>query len=240
MSVPYTRKIGIVGGVGPHASILFEKKLYQAFSVKVEQDYPASVHINSPSIPDRTKFLLGSGADPAPAINTSLDNLRKLDATLVAMPCNTAHSQKILSRLNLSGLQFINMVAATTKRVENLYSPKKVSVLATTGTIKTNVYDEYFNRLNIEIINPSGALQDQIMKLILCVKNKQNFDVTALVSKLNTYYRQNEVEAIVLGCTELSLVNELRYGNFVDSMDVLVNEVVAACGVRNKKVTDDK
>ena len=90
--------IGILGGMGPRATVEFERRLVNLFAGN-DQAIPPIVSINDGSIPDRTQFLLGEGADPHEKLAAAAKRLLACGATIICMPCNTAHAEPILGRL---------------------------------------------------------------------------------------------------------------------------------------------
>ena len=90
-------KIGIVAGAGPYAGLDLAQKILQQTSAIVDQDYLPTISISTPAeISDRTRFLLGqTSKNPAHAIFRNLSELAELGATVVGIPCNTAHASAI-------------------------------------------------------------------------------------------------------------------------------------------------
>ena len=59
---PY--KIGVVGGVGPAATVDFMNKVVAHTPADRDQDHIKMIVDHNPQIPDRTANLIGNGADP--------------------------------------------------------------------------------------------------------------------------------------------------------------------------------
>ena len=114
-------KIGIVAGAGPYAGLDLAQKILQQTSAKIDQDYLPTISISTPAdIADRTRFLLGQTTkNPAHAIFRNLSELADLGATVVGIPCNTAHASAIqdvfMEKLKQSGirLKVLDMIAET-------------------------------------------------------------------------------------------------------------------------------
>ena len=90
-------KIGIVAGAGPYAGLDLAQKILQQTSAIIDQDYLPTISISTPAdIADRTRFLLGQTTkNPAHAIFSNLTELADLGASVVGIPCNTAHAPAI-------------------------------------------------------------------------------------------------------------------------------------------------
>ena len=102
-------KIGIVGGAGPYAGLDLAQKILEQTIAEKDQDYLPTLLISTPDkIEDRTRFLLGEiTSNPAHSIFRNLCDLNTLGASVVGIPCNTAHAPAIkdvfLEKWNLVG-----------------------------------------------------------------------------------------------------------------------------------------
>ncbi|CCY07794.1 aspartate racemase [Coprobacillus sp. CAG:698] len=225
-------KLGILGGMGPLATCkLFEKIVTKTYATK-DQDHIEMVIINKCSIPDRTAAIFENGENPVPKINEGIDELIKNGCENFIIPCNTAHYFK--NSFDLQGkINFIDMIEETVKYLENNYKHSKICVLATDGTVKTNIYGKN-NNLNINY--PNETIQKQVMEIIY--KTKSGFD---MCSELNKIIDNKEYDLYLLACTELSIYNERLNGNTLDTMDVLVSSAIRKCGKKiiNKGVPNE-
>ena len=92
MTAPQRRLVGVLGGMGPAATVDFLQRLLDAHPVSRDQDHVPTVVWNVPQIPDRQLALAGQGADPLPAMAEGMARLNAAGATCIAIPCNTAHA----------------------------------------------------------------------------------------------------------------------------------------------------
>ena len=94
-----TKKIGIVGGLGPEAGVDLFRKIIQETPAKGDEDHLKVVLDSAPSeVPDRTAFLTGkTKVNPGTAIGKIICRLISADAEVIGIPCNTAHVPNILS-----------------------------------------------------------------------------------------------------------------------------------------------
>ncbi|GAJ09165.1 unnamed protein product, partial [marine sediment metagenome] len=83
--------IGILGGMGPEATIDLFYKIIKFNPSEKDQDHLRIIIDNNPKIPDRTAAILGKGEDPLPALQETARNLEKAGANFIIIPCNTAH-----------------------------------------------------------------------------------------------------------------------------------------------------
>ena len=128
------KKIGIIGGLGPLATVKFMELLNE--NLKDITENVEMVVINDPTTPDRTSYILdNSKPNPVNKILEMVEKLNICDVSLITMPCNTAsyfyHEIKAKTTI-----PFINIVEEAVKYLAEK-NIKSVGILATEGTIKT-------------------------------------------------------------------------------------------------------
>ena len=220
--------IGIIGGMGPAATALLFEKIIKYTDAPCDAEHIHILIDNNPSIPDRTKSILEGNDDPVMPIVESGQMLERMGATVLIIPCNTAHFylKKIQSQLPIP---VINMVEETAKSCwERHY--KKVAILGTDGTLRAKIYEETMGKY------PLPVEQKQIMHIIYDqVKAGKYADIESLESCFSRSAADG-VEAFVLACTELSVAFQncqLPYV-FVDSIDALAKKAIRQCGYKVK------
>jgi aspartate racemase len=232
-------KVGVVGGVGPAATVDFMQKLVRSTPATRDQEHIKLLVEQNPQIPDRTENLLGGGPDPTVSLYATCKKLEAGDVDIIAIPCNTAHAfvERIQPYLNVP---IVNMLTVSVEYLRTAFPKlREVGLLATTGTIMSGVYRKALEAHGLKQIVPSDGLQARVMNAIYGERGaKAGFmsgecidDVTAAVDELS----ERGVEVIVLGCTELPLLlpdGEVRSGggrvvNLVDPTDILAKRCVA-------------
>lgn len=224
------RVLGILGGLGPMATVYFYEMLTQHTKAARDQDH-IDVIINSrATTPDRTSYILGqSNENPFDIMAADAARLVTFGADIIAIPCNTAHY--FYDRLNESiEIPILNMVEETVLFAKE--NCEKVGILATSGTIETRTYQRVCDRLNLAYAVPSAEKQADVMDLIYNdIKqgkpaDRQKFD--AVVEEL----KAAGCGRVILGCTELSLIKrDEKLGDFyIDSMEVLAKNAILAFG----------
>ncbi|WP_030950191.1 aspartate/glutamate racemase family protein [Streptomyces sp. NRRL S-646] len=207
MNTPTTEIIGILGGMGPAATADFYAKLVATTPGASDQDHLRTVIWSDPTIPDRTRALLGDGPDPTPWLLDGSRVLREAGATVIAIPCNTAHAfvPRIADHVGLPIVHMIGEVArhlsAVTPRLHT------AGLLATTGTVRAGLYQEWLDRFGIRLVLPDGAGQDQeVMTAIRAVKSgRRDGTTTALLSRAARRLTEQGAQAVIAGCTEIPL-----------------------------------
>lgn len=212
--------IGIVGGVGPLAGVDVLKKIIEETNARRDQDHlPVLLSSQSHRIPDRTEYLLGKEpVNPGIAISEIALELEKAGATVVGIPCNTAHSPRIFEVIqeelekHNSNIQLLHMVAETAKFIQEHSPNAAVGVLSTIGTRNTGLYKQVIEDHNLKCIEPNDELQNKIHASIYDetygikafsspVTNRAHDQLVAAIQEL----KGQGAQVIILGCTELPL-----------------------------------
>lgn len=227
------RTIGIIGGMGPMATLDLYDWIVTLTPAKRDQDHLPILINNHPQTPDRTDFILGQGEDPRPDLLSSARLLEQNGAEILAIPCNTAHAFVDHIERNLTHAKVINMLEETKKYMQQKFQGKniKIGLLATTGTIKTNLYQKYFNEY--QIITPDSEFQDNfVMKAVYGdrgVKSGYKNNARKLLKEAIDHLYKKGVNVIILGCTEISLVfkNERNNGVvYINPVKILAQTLV--------------
>ncbi|MFW5648530.1 MAG: aspartate/glutamate racemase family protein [Candidatus Alkaliphilus sp. MAG34] len=242
-----SKTLGIIGGMGPLATVNLFNKIVLNTDAQNDQEHIHILIDSNTNIPDRTAFLLGKGKDPTEELIKSAIRLEKAGADFLIMPCNTAHYfyETIKEKINID---FLNLIEETAKYVQSNYpNIKKIGLLSTDGTLKAKIYDLYFNRQNIQVISPEREMQNSIMEIIYGIKaGKKEIQIDAIYNTIEEL-KTKGAEVFILGCTELSIINEMfnleknladvkNAGDAVHIVDAVNVIVEKAIGFAGKKV----
>ncbi len=196
--------IGIIGGMGPEATISFYERIIRNTKINKEQDHFHVIIDSNAKIPDRTESILHNSDAPLKYLIQSADNLKKLNAYVAGIGCITAHY--FLDELRKStDLTIISAIDAVNDKLSTL-GIKKIGILATTGTIQTGL----FNELDYQIIYPDDTIQENVMDSIYGTKgvkhvgrNEYNYNMLIDAGK---HLVKKGADVIILGCTEIPIV----------------------------------
>ena len=220
--------LGIIGGMGVQATGRFYRMLTDMQAVRQEQEYLDMLIYSKPSIPDRTGFITGqSAANPLESLLHAAKVLENAGAACIVMPCVTAHYfyDDLARAVNVPVL---NMLDETARHAVGCgYS--KVGLLATDGTVQGLFFHNVLAAHGIETIVPDRAAQAAVMEMIYAVKRGRESigeGLTAIIAGLCG----GGAQAVVLGCTELSLSKDVHDVNYIDAMEVLARGALKACG----------
>lgn len=199
--------IGILGGMGPAATADFYAKLVSMTPGHRDQDHLRTLIWSDPTIPDRTAALLGNGPDPTPWLLNGSRMLREAGATVIAIPCNTAHAfvPRIADHV---GLPIVHMIGEAVRHLATLRpTVRTAGLLATTGTVCTGLYQEWLARADINLVLPDPASQDaEVMAAIRAVKAGVRGPAATLpLARAARRLTEQGAQAIIAGCTEIPL-----------------------------------
>lgn len=224
------RLLGILGGLGPMASVYFCEMLISHTKAERDCDHINFLLSSRADTPDRSSYILGlSDDDPTPAMTEEARRLEAAGAELIAIPCNTAHYfyDRICKAVDTPILNIITETA----RFCRASGAGKIGVLATEGTAASGAYQKFLDGFSIEVLPLTKAEQDTVSDIIFNqIKRGLSPDADALISVAEAL-RSRGAELIVLGCTELSLVKKQRQlpEYIIDSLELLALAAIAAC-----------
>ena len=135
------KHLGVIGGLGPMATAYFLELVVKMTDAKTDQDHLPVTVLNRPAIPDRTAYILGkSDESPLPAIIRYAKELQTFGASCIAIPCITSH-HFYDEFSNAVDIPIINIVAETAAYL-NSHGIQKAGIMATSGTISTNLFQD--------------------------------------------------------------------------------------------------
>ncbi len=225
----HRRTIGILGGMGPLATAEFYRRIVLRTPARSDQEHLHVILDADPTIPDRTAALLGRGLDPTPALIAAARRLEAAGADFLVVPCNTAHAFLPAVQAAIT-VPILDMIAEVAAAIAQRYPPAtRIGLLATEGTIATGLYDRALSRYHFQLVVPDEAVQRLVNQAIERVKQGLlDRQTAALVSTAVGRLAREGVAAIVIGCTELSLLPEWQADlPFVDATTILADAAVA-------------
>lgn len=227
--------IGVLGGIGPAATVHFMRRVVELTDADRDQDHIDLLVWQHSSVPDRTAALVGDGASPGPVLASDAAGLERAGARAIAIPCNTAVAwiDEVRAAVGVEVLDtVVETVAAAHAAAPGL---RTLGVLGTDGTLRGGLYTRAAAQAGLEVVWPSPEVQREAMSVIYGgVKagspvSRERFD--ALVEHL----LENGADVVALGCTELSVLRgELGVDDprVVDSIDAVATAVIRMAGGR--------
>ncbi len=197
--------VGVLGGMGPLATVDFMQKIIHATPASRDQDHvPLIVHA-IPQIPDRATAVLSGRDDPFPALLHGLETLEQAGAGLVVIPCNTAHAW--FDRLAaMTGVPMLHIADAVRADLER--SAGTVGLMATEATVRAGFYQRYLTEADRTVLVPSPGIQATITETIGLVKAGDRDAATALMAAACRDMLDLGAQRLLLACTELPIAIE--------------------------------
>lgn len=247
--------IGIVGGLGPYAGYDLLRKIFRWTEASTDQEHlPIMLHSFPGWIPERPAYLLGQKKEnPGEDIGDIMVQLARNGARVIGMPCNTAHSPRILDvaleRLRETGLDvtFVSIIESAVKHVSSMCpNGGRIGLMGTVATLQTRLYQDALEKAGLEPVLPD----DEDCALVQHAISDPEFGVKAFSDPVSPKARQilldtarrlvekKQVSAILLGCTEIPVAvteSVLWDTPVVDATSVLARELIrASCPERLK------
>lgn len=230
--VPEHPVLGVLGGLGPMSTVYFYEMITSHTKAERDQDHLDIVISSRATTPDRSAFVLGkSQEDPFEVMERDAANLVRYGATVLAIPCNTAHYfyDQLQKSLPVPVLSMIELTVQTAKE----QGCQKLGILATTGTVASYSYQRTCASHGMEFAVPSAENQKVLMDDIIYGQIKKGLpvDLDAFM-KVAEDLKAQGCQKAVLGCTELSLIKrDCGLDDFfIDSTEVLAKATILACG----------
>jgi aspartate racemase len=216
--------LGVLGGMGPAATLDFLAKLQAATPAARDQDHIRVLMDLNPQVPDRN---VGDGA-AGPVLARMAIGLREAGAEVLAMPCNTAHlhAQEIREA---SGLPLIDLIDEAIEEMVRL-GCKDAGILAT--DLAGDMYRDRLKARGLQSYRVSQNKQQDVMASVYRVKagtaDREDRETMRIYAR---YLLQAGCDCIIAGCTEIPLL--LKQGDIrrplIDPAEVLARACVAAC-----------
>jgi len=236
--MPHRHKVvGVLGGMGPEATLAFYANLIAATPATRDQDHLQVIINSNPRVPDRTAAVLGKGPSPVPALLAGIEVLARAGATFVVIPCVSAHIfiDELRKDAALPVISILDVVADAIGGHPG--GVRKVGLIATEGTIRAGVFARRLSAGQIDVLCPaetdqgivSGAIYDVKAGATPARRRAIAGDLVAVSERLIA----SSAQALVLGCTEIPLVfPSASVGVPVfDSLKLLAEASVAAAGL---------
>jgi aspartate racemase len=223
--MPMHRIVGIIGGMGPEATVDLMRRVVAKTPAEDDQDHVHLIVESNPKIPSRIAHLIeGTGADPTPELIRIAANLQRAGADALAIPCNTAHAYAHSIRRAVS-IPLLDMVDLTVDQIAQSRRAARVGILASSAVHTTELYAKAFAAHGIDTVLP--ARQDEVMALIKAVKRGDTgAEVQARLGRA-ALEMKSQADVLLIACSELSVISSGITVPFVDSLDVLAQAIVA-------------
>ena len=235
------KTIGILGGMGPEATLDCFGKIIKNTPADKDQDHLRVVIDSNPAVPDRTAAIIGEGESPVPVMAAGCRALQQIGADFIIIPCVSAHVflDELQQEIELPILSIFDAVAEAITR--DYPAIKKVGLLGTTGTVRSGLFQQRIAREGIQTLVPEETLQERIMQAIYDIKSSRprrcrseiTAELVAAAESLSIREPQG-AQGIIAGCTEVQLA--LKQENlalpYFDAVTILARAAILQAGIR--------
>ena len=196
--------IGILGGMGTQAGLDFCNKLAILNRGKNDQKYPLFILYNKSNVPKRPEKLIKYKNVLKSLIN-GCNLLQKNKCKFIVMPCYTAHYwyEDLKKKIKIPIVSMPKEVYLHT--LKNCKKNSKIGILGTEATLKTKIYNKYFDK-SFNLVGPEKLLQKKsVNKAIKLVKLGKIREAEKAIRPAIKYLVKIKCKKIILGCTELPI-----------------------------------
>jgi aspartate racemase len=220
--------IGILGGMGPEATLYFFQRIIKNTEALRDQDHLRVLIDNNPKISDRTPAILGQGESPLPMMIETAQNLERAGADFITIPCVSAHYfiEELRKEVAIPVISIIDEVAVEIQR--RLPEIKRIGLIATTGIVRAGLFQDRLSEMGVEVLVPPGETQESLVMSAIYGESGIKAGFISSENKEKILKASNEMiergaEGIIGGCTEVPLVvqqSDIEVP-FFDSLDIL-------------------
>ncbi len=198
------KTVGVIGGMGPAATLDFLTKLHAATPVASEADHLHVITDNHPRRADRNAAMRADGPSPAPSLVATARGLTAMGAEVLVMPCNAAHAWADEIVAAAGDVPFVSIIAAAVAAVRSAVpNVRRVGLLAVEATQAARLYHDGFGD-GVEVLAPD---MDTFMPLIFAVKAGDTGPaVRAAMAAEAAALVAAGAEVLLAACTEVPLV----------------------------------
>lgn len=225
------RLMGVLGGMGPEATIEFMKRVMGYTNAHDDVDHLRMIVDNNPKVPSRISAIIEKkGGEPGVVLADMAKGLEAAGAQFLVITCNTAHYYfaDIRAAVSIPVLDVIQLSAA--KLSQGLGRRTKIGILASPAVQKIALFEKTFEQYDLSIVYPTAEEQENLLAIIRSVKagtlSKADQKTYQQIAK-NLHDNQG-IKGLIVACTELSLLPPPNVATLIiDTLDVLVEEAIS-------------
>lgn len=216
--------VGVIGGMGPAATLEFQARLLAATPAARDQDHLRVLVDCNPKVPDRNAAIVGAGPSPGPVLAEMARGLERAGADFLVMPCNTAHAFAGDVR-SATAITLLSLIDVTADAAANAAPGGRAGVLAVDGARAAGLYEAALTERGVTPVLLDADDQRRFMACIYAIKaGDTGAAVRAEMAGLARLLTADGASVVIAACTELSLVLEPGDldATLIDSTAVLV------------------
>lgn len=222
--------VGIIGGMGPEATVDFMARIIKATPARDDGDHIRMLVDNNPKVPSRIRAIIdGNGESPIASLQDMARRLAAWGADFLAMPCNTAHyyHRDIQAATTIPLLDMVDLaVRAVISQNPGL---ERVGLLASTAVIQLKLYEKRFADSSVTLLTPADPIQKDVMQAIRKIKTGHYGPGEAeTIQSAADHLHARGAGALLVACTELSIIGRQITSTLaaLDSSQILAQAVI--------------
>jgi aspartate racemase len=224
-AIPDRPTLGVLGGMGPAATADFLLRLTRLTPAERDQDHVPTLVYSDPQTPDRSDAILGRGPSPLRAMARGVEFLNQAGCALIAIPCNSAHYWYDELR-HLSSAPILHIADATADRVGAGLDAQTVGVMATDGTIQSQIYHARLGARGLSVLDlTEQGDRSPVMRGIRALKAGRDEAARRHLLSAGQELVGRGARALILACTDISAalpgVDSVAGTPVVDASDCL-------------------
>ncbi len=227
-----TKIAGVLGGMGPYATVDFMSRVISLTPADSDQDHARMLVDHNPKTPDRQIDTNEQRQAIREMLAAMAKGLEAAGADFLVMPCNTAHGFYDLA-VEKTSIPFLNIITETVAAIRELEpDAMSVGILATDACLQDKLYQTAIHDAGMSVLLPSAGEQEAVMKLVFKIKSgDQGSDVAHEMSNIANSLIQRGADVLIAGCTEIPLVlsPERMTVPCISSTEVLAERTAAIC-----------
>jgi aspartate racemase len=229
---PLRKTVGILGGMGPEATVEFMRRLIASVPAEDDRDHLHMLVDNNPKVPSRIAALIEkAGENPAPVLAKMAKGLETAGADFLAMPCNTAHAYLPEIRAAIA-IPVLDMIALSVEEIARLTpQPRAIGLLASPAARRLRHFEVPLTARSIEIVLATEEEDVALLSIIRSVKaGRSGQKEQAAFNNVAQTLAGRGAEVFIVACSEFSLLSQPQVDGrtVVDTLDVLVRETLLA------------
>ena len=202
-----TNVLGVLGGMGPLATVDFLRKLIEETPAARDEDHIPVITYCVPQIPQRVPAITGHGESPLPALLAGIRTLKEAGAVAIAIPCNTAHYWYD-DMVSQGGLPIIHIADAALAELDaRRITGKTIGLIATKGTLAAGFFQQRLAARGLQpIVNSDADIDQLVLPAIVHVKRNELDAAAALLERAVGKLMAAGAAGVILACTETPVV----------------------------------
>jgi len=225
------RTVGVLGGMGPEATIYFMQQIVASIPAKDDVDHIPLLVDNNTQVPSRIKAIIeGTGEDPGPVLAQMAERLVAAGAEALVMPCNTAHFYADQIE-NATDKPFLNMVSMSCREAARVAPGGKVGLLGSPALQQAGVFDTPLAEHDMSPVYARDP--DRMLAIIRSIKSQGVSEFASrTLTEVTAEMIDDGADVICICCTEFSLLaREIGAKvHMYDALEVLVSATIAFSG----------